>query len=147
MGVTCVQVLQKLPKRRRIQFKLKDHGRGFSAGSAAFVDTNAAAGGDSADRGRSDSRGAGIQMDRAIRDRRADVYAGGVRSTSTLFEVNYIDDQKAYLTQSGQLYAEAIAHGAWQVYTFGPTFRAMKNRRRGGTDGFWMLERKRRCGV
>ncbi len=34
--------------------------------------------------------------------------------TSTLFEVNYIDDQKAYLTQSGQLYVEATADGARQ---------------------------------
>jgi len=48
--------------------------------------------------------------------------------TSTLFEVNYIDDQKAYLTQSGQLYAEAIAMALGKVYTFGPPF-APKNRR------------------
>src|SRR5438093_11533051 len=50
--------------------------------------------------------------------------------TSTLFEVNYIDDQKAYLTQSGQLYAEAIAMALGKVYTFGPTFRAEKSKTR-----------------
>src|SRR6202451_3070347 len=48
--------------------------------------------------------------------------------TTTLFEVNYIDDQKAYLTQSGQLYAEAIAMALCKVYTFGPTFRAEKSK-------------------
>jgi len=50
--------------------------------------------------------------------------------TSTLFEVNYIDDQKAYLTQSGQLYAEALAMALGKVYTFGPTFRAEKSKTR-----------------
>jgi len=60
----------------------------------------------------------------AIRSRRADVHSAACEGTSTLFEVNYIDDQKAYLTQSGQLYAEAIAMALGKVYTFGPTFRA-----------------------
>src|SRR5260370_537900 len=60
--------------------------------------------------------------------------------TSTLFEVNYIDDQKAYLTQSGQLYAEAIAMALGKVYTFGPTFRAEKSKTRRHLTDFWMLE-------
>src|SRR6202521_2728482 len=60
--------------------------------------------------------------------------------TSTLFEVNYIDDQKAYLTQSGQLYAEAIAMALGKVYTFGPTFRAEKSKTRRHLTEFWMLE-------
>src|SRR5271169_6317074 len=42
--------------------------------------------------------------------------------TTTLFEVQYIDDQKAYLTQSGQLYIEATAMALGKVYAFGPTF-------------------------
>src|ERR1700749_5080200 len=50
--------------------------------------------------------------------------------TTTLFEVNYIDDQKAYLTQSGQLYVEATAAALGKVYTFGPTFRAEKSKTR-----------------
>src|SRR5258708_8578066 len=48
--------------------------------------------------------------------------------TSTLFEVNYIDDQKAYLTQSGQLYIEATPMALGKVYTFGPTFPAPKSK-------------------
>jgi asparaginyl-tRNA synthetase len=60
--------------------------------------------------------------------------------TSTLFEVNYIDDQKAYLTQSGQLYAEAIAMALGKVYTFGPTFRAEKSKTRRHLTEFWMIE-------
>ena len=60
--------------------------------------------------------------------------------TTTLFEVNYIDDQKAYLTQSGQLYAEAIAMALGKVYTFGPTFRAEKSKTRRHLTEFWMLE-------
>src|SRR6201998_2014326 len=60
--------------------------------------------------------------------------------TSTLFEVNYIDDQKAYLTQSGPLYAEAQAAALGKVYTFGPTFRAEKSKTRRHLTEFWMLE-------
>ena len=45
--------------------------------------------------------------------------------TSTLFQTNYFD-QKAYLTQSGQLYGEAGAMAFGKVYCFGPTFRAEK---------------------
>ena len=60
--------------------------------------------------------------------------------TSTLFEVNYIDDHKAYLTQSGQLYVEATAAALGKVYTFGPTFRAEKSKTRRHLTEFWMLE-------
>jgi len=60
--------------------------------------------------------------------------------TTTLFEVNYIDDQKAYLTQSGQLYVEALAASLGKVYTFGPTFRAEKSKTRRHLTEFWMLE-------
>jgi asparaginyl-tRNA synthetase len=60
--------------------------------------------------------------------------------TTTLFEVNYIDEQKAYLTQSGQLYVEATAAALGKVYTFGPTFRAEKSKTRRHLTEFWMLE-------
>src|SRR5579871_4945493 len=60
--------------------------------------------------------------------------------TTTLFEVNYIDDQKAYRTQSGQLYVEATAAALGKVYTFGPTFRAEKSKTRRHLTEFWMLE-------
>lgn len=59
--------------------------------------------------------------------------------TSTLFEVDYFD-KKAYLTQSGQLYAEASAMAFGKVYTFGPTFRAEKSNTRRHLTEFWMLE-------
>jgi asparaginyl-tRNA synthetase len=60
--------------------------------------------------------------------------------TTTLFDLNYIDDQKAYLTQSGQLYVEATAAALGKVYTFGPTFRAEKSKTRRHLTEFWMLE-------
>ena len=60
--------------------------------------------------------------------------------TSTLFETNYFDLGKAYLTQSGQLYAEAGAMAFGKVYTFGPTFRAEKSKTRRHLTEFWMVE-------
>jgi asparaginyl-tRNA synthetase len=60
--------------------------------------------------------------------------------TTTLFEVQYIDDEKAYLTQSGQLYVEALAAALGKVYCFGPTFRAEKSKTRRHLTEFWMLE-------
>src|SRR5580704_16438407 len=60
--------------------------------------------------------------------------------TTTLFEVQYIDDQKAYLTQSGQLYGEALAAALGKIYVFGPTFRAEKSKTRRHLTEFWMLE-------
>jgi asparaginyl-tRNA synthetase len=59
--------------------------------------------------------------------------------TSTLFEVDYFND-KAYLTQSGQLYNEATAAAFGRVYTFGPTFRAEKSKTRRHLTEFWMVE-------
>jgi asparaginyl-tRNA synthetase len=59
--------------------------------------------------------------------------------TSTLFEVPYFD-RTAFLTQSGQLYAEAAAMALGKVYTFGPTFRAEKSKTRRHLTEFWMLE-------
>jgi len=60
--------------------------------------------------------------------------------TSTLFETPYFDLGKAYLTQSGQLYAEAGAMALGKVYTFGPTFRAEKSKTRRHLTEFWMIE-------
>jgi len=60
--------------------------------------------------------------------------------TSTLFEMDYFDLGKAYLTQSGQLYAEAGALAFGKVYTFGPTFRAEKSKTRRHLTEFWMVE-------
>lgn len=60
--------------------------------------------------------------------------------TSTLFETDYFDLGKAYLTQSGQLYAEANAMALGKVYNFGPVFRAEKSKTRRHLTEFWMVE-------
>ena len=59
--------------------------------------------------------------------------------TSTLFETQYFDE-KAYLSQSGQLYIEATAAAMGKVYCFGPTFRAEKSKTRRHLIEFWMVE-------
>lgn len=63
-----------------------------------------------------------------------------VEGTSTLFETPYFDLGSAFLTQSGQLYAEAGAMALGKVYTFGPTFRAEKSKTRRHLTEFWMVE-------
>jgi asparaginyl-tRNA synthetase len=59
--------------------------------------------------------------------------------TTTLFETEYFD-QRAYLTQSGQLYNEAAAMALGRVYCFGPCFRAEKTKTRRHLIEFWMME-------
>jgi asparaginyl-tRNA synthetase len=59
--------------------------------------------------------------------------------TTTLFETDYFE-QKAYLTQSGQLYMEAAAMAFGRVYCLGPTFRAEKSKTRRHLTEFWMIE-------
>ncbi len=63
-----------------------------------------------------------------------------VEGTSNLFEINLFDEDSAYLSQSGQLYAEAGAMAYGKVYTFGPTFRAEKSKTRRHLLEFWMIE-------
>jgi asparaginyl-tRNA synthetase len=60
--------------------------------------------------------------------------------TTTLFEVDYFGDEKAYLTQSGQLYNEATAAAFGKSYAFGPTFRDEKSKTRRHLTEFWMVE-------
>ncbi len=60
--------------------------------------------------------------------------------TTTLFSVQYFDDETAYLTQSGQLYNEANAMALGRTYCFGPTFRAEKSKTRRHLTEFWMVE-------
>jgi asparaginyl-tRNA synthetase len=59
--------------------------------------------------------------------------------TTTLFETDYFG-QKAYLSQSGQLYNEATIMSFGKTYCFGPTFRAEKSKTRRHLTEFWMLE-------
>jgi len=65
--------------------------------------------------------------------------ASACEGTSTLFEVDYFGD-KAYLSQSGQLYMEAAAMAFGKAYCFGPTFRAEKSKTRRHLTEFWMAE-------
>jgi asparaginyl-tRNA synthetase len=60
--------------------------------------------------------------------------------TTTLFPVQYFEDETAFLTQSGQLYNEANAMALGKVYAFGPTFRAEKSKTRRHLTEFWMVE-------
>ena len=60
--------------------------------------------------------------------------------TTNLFEINLFDEGSAYLSQSGQLYAEAGALAFGKVYTFGPAFRAEKSKTRRHLLEFWMME-------
>lgn len=74
-----------------------------------------------------------IQMD-------APIFTGNAaEGTTTLFETEYFEEQ-AYLTQSGQLYGEAMAMAHGLIYTFGPTFRAEKSKTRRHLTEFWMIE-------
>ncbi len=65
--------------------------------------------------------------------------ANAAEGTSTLFETDYFGD-KAYLSQSGQLYLEPAAAAFGKVYCFGPTFRAEKSKTRRHLMEFWMVE-------
>jgi asparaginyl-tRNA synthetase len=63
-----------------------------------------------------------------------------VEGTTNLFEIDLFEEDKAYLSQSGQLYAEAGALALGKVYTLGPTFRAEKSKTRRHLLEFWMIE-------
>src|SRR3989338_4674238 len=59
--------------------------------------------------------------------------------TTELYEVDHFGIP-VYLTQSGQLYLEAIEHGLGRVYDFGPVFRAEKSKTRKHLNEFWMMD-------
>ena len=59
--------------------------------------------------------------------------------STALFSIDYFGE-KAYLSQSGQLYMEALAMALGKVYAFGPTFRAEKSKTRRHLSEFWMIE-------
>jgi asparaginyl-tRNA synthetase len=139
--ISAVEVVQRVPEASPYPIQLKEHGVDFLLDQRhLWIRT---------------PRQAAILRIRAQAEHAARNYMDGLgytltdapiftpaacEGTTTLFEVNYIDDQKAYLTQSGQLYVEATAAALGKVYTFGPTFRAEKSKTRRHLTEFWMLE-------
>src|SRR5271154_4727767 len=140
-GVTKIQIIQKVSEATPFPIQLKEHGVDFlldhrhlwirTPRQAAILRIRAKA-----------IRSARNYMDDqgyTLTD--APIFTpAACEGTTTLFEVDYIDDQKAYLTQSGQLYVEATAAALGKVYCFGPTFRAEKSKTRRHLTEFWMLE-------
>src|ERR1700723_1461250 len=141
LGVTGLEIIQRVPDSAPYPIQLKEHGVDFlldrrhlwirTPRQAAILRIRAEA--QRAARNYMDAQGY-TQTDTPI------FTPAACEGTTTLFEVNYIDDQKAYLTQSGQLYVEALAAALGKVYTFGPTFRAEKSKTRRHLTEFWMLE-------
>jgi asparaginyl-tRNA synthetase len=141
IGITGIEVVQRVPENDPYPIQLKEHGVDFLLDHRhLWIRT---------------PRQAAILRIRAEAVRAAHEFMDGqgytlteapiftpaaCEGTTSLFEVQYIDDQKAYLTQSGQLYVEATAMALGKVYTFGPTFRAEKSKTRRHLTEFWMLE-------
>lgn len=75
-----------------------------------------------------------VQMDAPI------LTGNACEGTTTLFETDFYEEGKAYLSQSGQLYGEAMAMAMGKIYTFGPTFRAEKSKTPRHLSEFWMIE-------
>ncbi|MGB9674794.1 MAG: amino acid--tRNA ligase-related protein, partial [Nanopusillaceae archaeon] len=59
--------------------------------------------------------------------------------TTTLFEVNYFGE-KAYLSQSAQLYLEALIYSLEKVYSLTPSFRAEMSRTKRHLHEYWHFE-------
>src|SRR5580658_293644 len=141
MDVTKVEVIQRVPESDPYPIQLKEHGVDFlldhrhlwirSPRQAAILRIRAEA----------------IRAAREFMDGQGYTLTdppiftpAACEGTTNLFEVPYVDESMAYLTQSGQLYLEAIAAALGKVYTFGPTFRAEKSKTRRHLTEFWMLE-------
>lgn len=63
----------------------------------------------------------------------------GAEGGADMFELDYFGS-KAYMTQSSQLYAEAMMFGLERVYVLAPSFRAEKSRTRKHLAEYWHLE-------
>ena len=141
MDVSKVEVVQRIPESDPYPIQLKEHGVDFlldrrhlwlrSPRQAAILRIRAEV--IRAAREFMDSQGYTL-TDPPI------FTPAACEGTTTLFEVPYVDESTAYLTQSGQLYLEAIAAALGKVYSFGPTFRAEKSKTRRHLTEFWMLE-------
>jgi asparaginyl-tRNA synthetase len=141
LHVSAVEIVQRVPESQPYPIQLKEHGVDFlldqrhlwirTPRQASILRIRAEA--ERAARNFMDSQGYTLTD--------APIFTpAACEGTTTLFEVDYIDDQKAYLTQSGQLYVEATAAALGKVYCFGPTFRAEKSKTRRHLTEFWMLE-------
>jgi asparaginyl-tRNA synthetase len=141
IGVTRVEVVQGVPASEPYPIQLKEHGVDFlldrrhlwirTPRQAAVLRIRAEA----------------IRAAREFMDGQGYILTdtpiftpAACEGTTTLFEVKYVDEEKAYLAQSGQLYLEATAAALGKVYCFGPTFRAEKSKTRRHLTEFWMLE-------
>jgi asparaginyl-tRNA synthetase len=141
LHITGIEVVQRVSEAEPYPIQLKEHGVDFlldkrhlwirTPRQAAILRIRAEA--ERAGRNFLDSQGYTL-TDTPI------FTPAACEGTTTLFEVKYIDDEKAYLTQSGQLYLEATAAALGKVYSFGPTFRAEKSKTRRHLTEFWMLE-------
>jgi asparaginyl-tRNA synthetase len=141
LHISGIEIIQRVPESDPYPIQLKEHGVDFlldrrhlwirSPRQAAILRIRAQA--VHAARNYMDGQGY-ILTDTPI------FTPAACEGTTTLFEVDYIDEQKAYLTQSGQLYLEATAAALGKVYSFGPTFRAEKSKTRRHLTEFWMLE-------
>src|SRR5579875_3168597 len=141
LHVTSLEIIQRVPESQPYPIQLKEHGVDFlldqrhlwirTPRQTSILRIRAEA--ERAARNFMDSQGYTLTD--------APIFTpAACEGTTTLFEVNYIDDQKAYLTQSGQFYVEATAAALGKVYCFGPTFRAEKSKTRRHLTEFWMLE-------
>src|SRR5437660_8883131 len=140
LDVTDLQVVQKVPESEPYPISLKEHGVDFlmenrhlwvrSPRQVAILRIRAEI--IKAARDFFDERGFTL-TDPPI------LTPAACEGTSTSFEVDYADD-KAYLTQSGQLYIEATALAPGKVQSSGPTFRAENSRTRRHLTEFWMVE-------
>ncbi|HKF51235.1 MAG TPA: asparagine--tRNA ligase [Candidatus Acidoferrales bacterium] len=141
LQITAAEIVQRVPESQPYPIQLKEHGVDFlldqrhlwirTPRQASILRIRAEA--ERAARNFMDSQGYTLTD--------APIFTpAACEGTTTLFEVDYIDDQKAYLTQSGQLYVEATAAALGKVYCFGPTFRAEKSKTRRHLTEFWMLE-------
>ncbi len=140
LDVQNVQVLQKVPENDPFPISLKEHGVEFlmehrhlwmrTPRQAAILRVRAEI--IKAARDFFDERGFTL-TDPPI------LTPAACEGTTTLFPVDYFEEQ-AFLTQSGQLYAEATAMALGKVYSFGPTFRAEKSKTRRHLTEFWMVE-------
>ena len=133
-GAEIVSVAQEYPITRKEHGTsfLMDHRHLWIRSSRQFAALRVRATVISAAKRYFDSRGY-VQLDTPV------LTPTACESTTTLFETDYFDE-KAYLSQSGQLYNEATAMAFGRVYCLGPAFRAEKSKTRRHLIEFWQIE-------